>query len=300
MKQKETAAVLMVLMAAACWGANGIFINILTAYGVNGTQMTLVRMASMAILTGIWLAAKNPAALKIDLRDFVWFVPAGALGLFMFGLFYTYSIQLVGMGTAAVLIYLMPSLVMLFSIAFLHEKFTPGKGLCLVLSLLGCALVSGVAGGVTLDAGGVAYGLGAALCYTLQNILLATKLKKYSPMTNLFYMFLFSAVASLVFTAAAGELPGVAYILTTPGALAANLGLGLVCSLAAQWLYTAALKTIPASRASIAASFEPVAAALFGLVLFGQKMDGFGVAGIVCEIAALVLLQLPAPAKRKG
>ena len=63
---------------------------------------------------------------------------------------------------------------------------------------------------------------------------------------------------------------------------------------------TAALKTIPASRASIAATFEPVAAALFGLVLFGQKMDGFGVAGIVCEIAALVLLQLPAPAKRKG
>ena len=107
-------------------------------------------------------------------------------------------------------------------------------------------------------------------------------------------MFLFSAAASLVFTAAAGELPGVAYILTTPGALAANLGLGLVCSLAAQWLYTAA------SRASIAATFEPVAAALFGLVLFGQKMDGFGVAGIVCEIAALVLLQLPAPAKRKG
>jgi len=176
-KQKETAAVLMVLLAAACWGANGIFINILTAYGVNGTQMTLVRMASMAILTGIWLAAKNPAALKIDLRDLVWFVPAGALGLFMFGLFYTYSIQRVGMGTAAVLIYLMPSLVMLFSVVFLHEKFTPGKGLCLVLSLLGCALVSGVAGGVTLDAGGVAYGLGAALCYTLQNILLATKLK---------------------------------------------------------------------------------------------------------------------------
>ena len=45
-----------------------------------------------------------------------------------------------------------------------------------------------------------------------------------------------------MFTAAAGELPGVSYILTTPGALAANLGLGLVCSLAAQWLYTAALQ----------------------------------------------------------
>ena len=313
MKQKETAAVLMVLLAAACWGANGIFINILTAYGVNGTQMTLVRMASMAILTGIWLAAKNPAALKIDLRDLVWFVPAGALGLFMFGLFYTYSIQRVGMGTAAVLIYLMPSLVMLFSVVFLLERMLKGMASMPWLTVYGEPVADKRFGVVSfnvqdvhphdvatiLDAGGVAYGLGAALCYTLQNILLATKLKKYSPMTNLFYMFLFSAAASLVFTAA-GELPGVAYILTTPGALAANLGLGLVCSLAAQWLYTAALKTIPASRASIAATFEPVAAALFGLVLFGQKMDGFGVAGIVCEIAALVLLQLPAPAKRKG
>ena len=171
MKQKETAAVLMVLLAAACWGANGIFINILTAYGVNGTQMTLVRMASMAILTGIWLAAKKPAALKIDLRDLVWFVPAGALGLFMFSLFYTYSIHLVGMGTAAVLIYLMPSLVMLFSVVFLHEKFTPGKGLCLVLSLLGCALVSGVAGGVTLDAGGVAIRAGHHCAQPLMDFL---------------------------------------------------------------------------------------------------------------------------------
>ena len=199
-------------------------------------------------------------------------------------LYHSLLLNAVGTGVTAVTLLIMPEQAVWFG----------------VLSLLGCALVSGVAGGVTLDAGGVAYGLGAALCYTLQNILLATKLKKYSPMTNLFYMFLFSAAASLVFTAAAGELPGVAYILTTPGALAANLGLGLVCSLAAQWLYTAALKTIPASRASIAATFEPVAAALFGLVLFGQKMDGFGVAGIVCEIAALVLLQLPAPAKRKG
>lgn len=75
--------------------------------------------------------------------------------------------------------------------------------------------------------------------------------------------------------------------------------LGLVCSLAAQWLYTAALKTIPASRASIAATFEPVAAALFGLVLFGQKMDGFGVAGIVCEIAALVLCSCRPPQNGK-
>ena len=71
-----------------------------------------------------------------------------------------------------------------------------------------------------------------------------------------------------------------------------------MCSLAAQWLYTAALKTIPASRASIAATFEPVAAALFAGIVAAE--DGWiRRSGIVCEIAALVLLQLPAPANGK-
>ena len=50
---------------------------------------------------------------------------------------------------------------------------------------------------------------------------------------------------------------------------------------------------------TIAATFEPVAAALFGFVLFNQTMDGFGIAGIVCERAALVLLQMPARANQK-
>ena len=299
MKQKETAAVLMVLLAAACWGANGIFVNILTDLGFNGSQITLVRMCSVAVISAVLLAVKSPQDFKIDRRDLGWFAISGALGLFAFGLFYTFAIQRVGMGTAAVLIYLMPSLVMVFSVVFLGEHFTARKGLCLVLSLLGCALVSGVAGGITMDLAGVGFGLASAVCYAVQNILLATKLKKYSAMTNLVYAFLFSAAASFVFCACTGELPGAVQIVLTPKALVTNVLLGIVCSLVAQWLYNTALKTIPASKASIAATFEPVAAALFGFVLFNQTMDGFGIAGIVCELAALVLLQMPARTNQK-
>lgn len=233
MKQKETAAVLMVLLAAACWGANGIFVNILTDLGFNGSQITLVRMCSVAVISAVLLAVKSPQDFKIDRRDLGWFAISGALGLFAFGLFYTYAIQRVGMGTAAVLIYLMPSLVMVFSVVFLGEHFTARKGLCLVLSLLGCALVSGVAGGITMDLAGVGFGLASAVCYAVQNILLATKLKKYSAMTNLVYAFLFSAAASFVFCACTGELPGAVQIVLTPKALVANVLLGIVCSLVA-------------------------------------------------------------------
>ena len=48
-----------------------------------------------------------------------------------------------------------------------------------------------------------------------------------------------------------------------------------------------------ASKASILATFEPIAAALFGLVLFQETVTSAGWLGIVCEVAALVLLQLP-------
>lgn len=60
-----------------------------------------------------------------------------------------------------------------------------------------------------------------------------------------------------------------------------------------------AAKDDAGETAAASMTFEPVAAALFGFVLFNQTMDGFGIAGIVCELAALVLLQMPARTNQK-
>ena len=287
MKQKETAAVLMVLLAAACWGANGIFINILTAYGVNGTQMTLVRMTSMAILTGIWLAAKNPAALKIDLRDPVWFVPAGALGLFMFGLFYTYSIQLVGMGTAAVLIYLMPSLVMLFSVVFLHKKVAPSLWVSVVLGLTGLYFIS-VKEGFTISPSD-ALVLLSAVIYAVYILAADYYVRFCSPTELNCAQFIVASVVCLIGMFAVEE-PTLAELREN---IVPILYLGIFSSALAYTLQFAAQRNGNPVAVTLLLSMESVFSVLGAAVLLHEFLSGRELFGCGIMLCAVILVQLP-------
>lgn len=290
----ERRASVLVLLAAALWGSNGVFVNLLAEYELANAAITAVRMASVPVVLGLLILAVDRSLLRIDRKDLIWFALNGCVGLFAFVLLYTVAIRLTGMATAAVLLYLMPSMVMLFSAVFLHERFTARKGLCLALSLLGCALVSGLAGGLTLQPAGLAAGLCAAVCYTVHILLIGTKLQAYHPLTAVFYSGLFAAVFSVLYAAARGVLPAAAAVYAAhPAALVLNIAMGVACSVATELLYNTAVKTLPSSKASILATFEPVAAALFGLVLFDQTLDVFGWLGIACELLALVLLRLP-------
>ena len=62
-------------------------------------------------------------------------------------------------------------------------------------------------------------------------------------------------------------------------------------------IYSVALKHIESSRASIIASFEVVAASLFGVVLYGETLSGMNLTGILLVVTALTMLQLPAKTK---
>lgn len=287
-------AAFMVLLAATLWGSGGIFINLLTAAGFSGPQMTAVRLITVPKLVGIFLFCTDRDQLKIHKADLKWFALNGLVGVFGFNLCYTIAIQLTGMATAAVLLYLMPSFVMLFSVAFLGERFTPRKGLCLILSLAGCALVSGIVSGFRVATLGLVAGLAAAVGYTTYSLLVSTKLKAYSAFTNVFYPFLAASVCGLVYVTAVDDLPGLGrLLLQKPAYGLLNVGLGFFCSVLTYWLFNTALGRIPASRASILATFEPVAAALFGVLLFHEQLDGWILLGIGCELVALILLELP-------
>ena len=58
-----------------------------------------------------------------------------------------------------------------------------------------------------------------------------------------------------------------------------------------------ALKYMESSKASIIASFEVVAASLFGVVLYGEPLNGYNLLGILLVVSALILLQV-APEKK--
>lgn len=287
-------ATALVLVAATLWGCNGLFVSYLTAAGLQSAQFTAVRFVAAAVVAVAICLVRDRRSLVVGKSELGWLVLNGAVGAFAFGLTYTFAIQLTGMATAAVLIYLMPSLVMAWSVVVGGEKLTGRKVICLALSLLGCALVSGLAsGGLAVSLAGVAMGVLSALFYTLNNLVQGGPLRKMDPLAVAALTLVFAALAASAYALATTGMSGAAEVFAArPDALLINVLFGVVCSVATFFAYNLALRYIPASRASVFATFEPVAAAVLGAAVLGDALTPGMVAGIACEVGALVLMQV--------
>ena len=117
---------------------------------------------------------------------------------------------------------------------------------------------------------------------------------KYESLTVTVYTFLIAAAATLLISRPADMAEKVM------GNLSAFpvIFLGSFVTVGLPYLiYSVALKHIESSRASIIASFEVVAASLFGVVLYEETLSGMNLAGILLVVTALTMLQVPAKAK---
>lgn len=286
-------ASMYVLLAAILWGSNGIFVNLLVSSGLNSYQRTSVRLIIALIIEFIIILVTNKQALKICVKDLIWAFLAGAIGIFLFVSTYTMCIDYIGMGSAAVLIYLMPMIVMMFGILFLKERLTINKALSALLSLTGCALVSGLVTNANFNLNGILIGIISAFCYATHNIIVATKLKKYPSLTKMFYPALFASVLGLIYLMIFSDMNQIVTIyMSQPKYLIINCLWAVVCSICTYYLFNTSLKYISISKASILSTFEPVAAVIFGIVLFREPIDLYGVIGVGCVLLSLILIEL--------
>lgn len=293
---------LMALGAAVLWGTNGIFVHLLSEYGATGAQITVLRYMTVPVVLFIYLMIADRNQLRINKKDIKWFALNGMIGLFGFAIFYTYSIQKVGMGTAAVLIYLMPTLVSLYGVVVHKEKLTAKKIVVLVMSLAACGLVSGLMSGFAVNAIGVLFGIFAAFCYGFYSIMAAERFDEYTSNTVSLYSFMFAMICAIIYTAIGDGIgQTVVFYISNPGAILISIIYGIVCSLISYLLYTTAVKKVGPGGASIMATSEPVVAVIFGVVLYNEGLDGWAILGIVMEVTALILMVVKKqPGKANG
>ena len=176
----------------------------------------------------------------------------------------------------------------LLSAVLWKEPVSRKKLLALLLTLLGCACVCGVfSGGMSVTVPGALLGLGSGFFYALYSIFGRYALAHYPPLTVTVWTFLFAGPASLVLLRPA-EL---AAAFSRPGSWPTALALAALSTALPYVLYTWGLARTEPGRASILASLEPVAAALTGVLAFGEPMDLLTAAGIVCVLAGVSVLR---------
>ena len=284
-------AILYIILAGIGWGTSGIFLKGLVAYGFTPMQTTTVRAIIAALGFALYILLTDRKSFKVSAGELLLFALGGA-AIYGTAAFYFSSIEASSASTAVVLMYTAPVIVMVVSVAFLGERFNLAKLVSVALVTVGCALVSGIIGGLKFSVFGIVLGLLAGIAYSSYNLITRIQMMKgMSSTSSTLYGFAFMAVISLIVTSPAKTLDvAIKAIKASPSALVLMLGIGVVTCILPYLFYTLALKHLPAGTASSLAVVEPVAATLFSVFIFGERLDLTSVIGIIMILSAVLIL----------
>lgn len=280
---------LCILVAGIAWGMIGLFNRHLLAGGFSPSAIVLTRNFGGFLLMTLLFALMDRSIFRIKLRHLPYFLGTGVVSVVLFTLLYFSCQEQCSLAVAAILLYTAPAFVMLMSALIFHESITRQKLLALAVAFLGCAAVSGVLqGGLTVTMGGLLMGLGSAFFYALYSIFARFALRHYQPLTVTYYTFVCAGSASLF----VGDGAAVLSLLTNaPSMLLLVLGLVVVSTVLPFVLYTKGLSQVESGKASILASVEPVAAAIVGIIAFGEPLSLSVALGLGCILASVYILR---------
>ena len=281
-------AFIYIILAGITWGTSGIFVNLLAPYGFTSPQLTAIRATVSLVSIGLFILIKEKKAFKATPKEIILFLGSGVT-LFGTSTCYYVSMQMTSISTAVVLMYTAPVIVMIFSVAFLGEKLTKLKTLSVFWMVLGCGLVSGIIGGLKFDFFGILIGMLSGICYSAYNILTKIQMEKgIRSTTASFYNFLITSVISLII---ANPVKLCANAASDPAVvIPLMIALGVVTYVIPYVLYTNSMKYLPAGTASALGIVEPMAATVFSIVIFHERLSIPSACGIILILAAVLML----------
>jgi drug/metabolite transporter (DMT)-like permease len=235
------------------------------------------------------LAALRRDLLAVRPRDLPFFAAYGFLAVTLNFLAYFSAVKYTTIAVAVILLYTYPAFVTLLSAAVLGERLTGRKGGALLLTFAGTVLVIQVyqPAALRLNLRGILWGLAAGITAALYSIFGKKALGRYNPFTVVLYAFglggIFLALLRGPAELAALRYPGAVWLLL--------LGLAAIPTLGGYACYTAGLMQLEASRASILATWEVVAAAGLAYLLFGEALDAGQIAGALLVVIGIAWLE---------
>ncbi|MDM7325248.1 MAG: DMT family transporter [Thermus sp.] len=270
---------LYLLLAAFLWGLIGPVSRLAFQEGLTPLAVAFFR----AVIAWAFFALHALLLRQVRVRK------QDALPLLLFGLvgvalFYgSYQLAVVygGAALASVLLYTAPAWVALLSSSLLKEPLDRIGLWAVALTLLGVGLM-GLGGGSGVRSLPLAlfFGLLSGFTYALYYVFGKLYLPRYATPTLFLYALPVGAL---------GLLPWVEFVHLSPRALWALLFLGVFSTYGAYLAYYAGLKRLPATRASVVATLEPVVANLFAFFLFREVLSLWGYLGAGLVLWAVIL-----------
>ena len=285
MKTKMIKGYLFVIVSAFIFGCMPLMAKLIYAEGVTPMSLVLFRnLLSLPILA--CLAFARHGSLKIPLRALPKMSLIALMGCSITPILLFYSYQYINSGTATVLHFIYPAVVVIFGMLFLKSRVRAGNIVSLVLCLAGILLFYDPNAG--FHPLGFALALLSGISYAAY-ILLLSGFRYKEEIKGFTFCFYVAAVCSVVMLAVCLISGNLAF----PRSL---LGWGL-CLLFALTLNVGAVLffqmgtfLIGGERASILSTVEPITSLFAGVIVFDEKLSALTVIGAVLVLSASVLI----------
>ena len=276
-------------MAGVLWGLGGFFITKMTDLGAHPFLTGFTGHAFPVIpLFFVNFFKGGFKSFIISKRGMFYAIVLGMITKGFFKLCYDLSIQMIGIGTASVVLYTAPVFVTLISVFAFKENLKANHYLALFLNLSGVFLMvtQGELNTLNLSAIGITVGFISAFLYALNTITAKLATATEDPLVMTFYMMFYSALFQFFF--AQPWLLENIQLLMNPEFLKFSLLNGLLVGFFSNIFYFRGISTkIDMAKAPIVSSVEVIVATISGVLFFQEPLNFIGVLGIVLMLISI-------------
>lgn len=289
-RKKSALGIAFALTAGVCWGFSGMIGQLLYQKGaLNGPGLSALRMPAAGLIILLWaLVTKGRAILDPwrNRRDRIQLIIYSFCGMLPCQVGYLVAIQYSDVGTATVLAYTAPVIILLVFCVMNHRLPRVSEAIATVLAVTGVYLVA-THGQSTLSISplGLFWGMMAALGTACNSLLPQRLLSRYPSLVITGW----AMVIATVGTTALAAVLGAEYHLVPFDFLylAAIILIGTVLPF---WSFLTAVRLIGPVRTGLIASVELVAALVFSVLCMHQHFAPMDFVGFAAIGTAVVLM----------
>lgn len=288
---KSAKGVIFTLLGGICWGFSGTCGQYLfTRKNVESGWLTMVRMITAGIVLITFLLLKREKSMKE-----IWKNRKDVINLLLFAIFgllfcqYTYltAIFYSNAGTATVLQYLNPVMIML--LVCIVSKRIPNKIeiISIILAVSGTFLIAthGNIHSLSISKEGLFWGLLSAVAAVSYSLLPGRLISKWGSLLLTGYAML---IGGLLFGIISGQWK--TKVVFDLGTVFGVLAISVIGTAVAFSLYLKGIQEIGAIKASMLASIEPVAATLFSFFWLKTPFTSIDIIGFAFIMTTVFLL----------
>lgn len=294
-----TKGYIIAIAGITIWSMTGVLVgDLIINYGMPPLLLSFWRNLLVCVALGPALFFIRRSLLRIQRTEIRFFVFYGLI-LALFNSIWVISVQANGAAVATVLAYSSAGFTAILAWWILKEKLGLPKIVAVILSLIGCVLVSNAYNPETwnLNPLSIITGLMSGILFACYNLLgKETAKRKINAWTSILYSFAFSAVFTLIFNllpflpSAAGSFSALMPKLPLNGWLVL-LGLSFIPTVLGFGFYNTSMNYLPASTVSLLATAEPAMTAVEAYIFLHERMTIIQVVGSLIILSAVIIVR---------